>query len=215
MMTGNIFKILVIVICAAGYTGVSYAADEDRAKDQAMDAKNPYALFEGRDEELSRAMAVVMKTFQSRAAYDHQINDALVKATMTSLQFAKNNDMMEEFVQHDVETLRPILVRRSKEIQETGNREIALDSLAETGCFYQLVVDGYEREPGKVTYTSPYKRVLAASSRLGQHDLTEQEIHEKWTKPRFEAYAEILGVDLEVSDWSEDGVITVRLVPMS
>ena len=134
---------------------------------------------------------------------------------MTALQFAKNEGKIEEYVQHDIETLRPILERRAKEIRETGNPEIALDSLTHTGCFYQLVVNGYERVPGQITWTSPYKRVLEASTRLGQHDLTEQEIHEVWTKPRFEGYAEILGVDLEVSDWSEDGVLTVTIVPES
>jgi hypothetical protein len=54
--------------------------------------------------------------------------------------------------------------------------------------------------------------VLAASTRIGQHDLTEQEIHEVWVKPRFEGYAKLLGVDIRVSDWNEDGVVTLELV---
>jgi hypothetical protein len=41
--------------------------------------------------------------------------------------------------------------------------------------------------------------------------MTEEEIHNVWTKPRFERYGEILGVDLEVSDWREDGVLTVKI----
>ena len=215
-MKFRILRTLSLALCIGALAGPSIADEaKDQAKANAMDPKNPYTLFEGREEELSRSMAMVIKTFQARRPYDHQTNDAIVKATMTSLQFAKNQDLIDEYVQHDVDTLRPILVRRGKEIQETGNREIALDSISETGCFYQLVIDGYEREPGKVSYTSPYKRVLEASSRLGQHDMSEKDIHELWTVPRFEAYAEILGVDIEISDWSEDGKITVSLVPIS
>ena len=157
------------------------------------------------------ALAIVEKSFRATRPYDHQINDGLVKATMTALQFAKNEGKLKEYVDHDVQTLRPILERRGKEIKETGNLEVALDSLTETGCFYQLMADGFTREPGKVTWTSPYKRVLEASTRLGQHDMTEEEIHNVWTKPRFERYGEILGVDLEVSDWREDGVLTVKI----
>lgn len=211
MITKFLPKFFLALIIGA-FTSGAIATQASAADDG---AKNPYDMFEGRDEELARSMAVVLKTFQSRRPYDHQLNDALVKATLTNLQFAKNNNMLDKLVAHDLETLRPILERRKKEIDETGNLNIALDVITETGCFYQLVIDGYKRTPSSVSYTSPYKRVLEASSRLGQHDMSEQEIHEVWTKPRFEGYAKVMGVDLEVSDWNEDGTITVSLVPTS
>ncbi len=43
------------------------------------------------------------------------------------------------------------------------------------------------------------------------HDLTEQEIHEIWTIPRIKGAGELLGVDLQVSEWREDGMITISL----
>jgi hypothetical protein len=67
-------------------------------------------------------------------------------------------------------------------------------------------------EPGKRTWVSPFKRVLEASKRIGQFDLTEQEIHEQWLKPRLLGYARNMGVNLKVSDWNEDGVVTIELV---
>ena len=42
-------------------------------------------------------------------------------------------------------------------------------------------------------------------------DLTEKEIHENWFIPRIKGYAADLGVDVEVSDWNEDGTVEIRL----
>ena len=79
-----------------------------------------------------------------------------------------------------------------------------------TSCFYQLV-DRAEREPGSITYRSPFGNVLAQTGPLGQHDLTEQEIHEIWTVPRIMGQAKLMGVDVQVSDWNEDGMITISV----
>ena len=212
-MTSRAIPRFLAVLFSGFLASVAVAQSEETTA--AEGASETPSFYAGREDEYARALAIVEKTFRSTRAYDHQINDALVKATMTALQFAKNEGKLQEYVDHDLETMRPILERRAKEIKETGNLEIALDSLTETGCFYQLMADGFERVPGQVTWTSPYKRVLEASTRLGQHDMTEEEIHNVWTKPRFERYGEILGVDLDVSDWSDDGVLTVRIVPES
>jgi hypothetical protein len=42
--------------------------------------------------------------------------------------------------------------------------------------------------------------------------LTEQEVHENYTIPRYMAYADIMGVKLDVSPVGENGEITVSLV---
>jgi hypothetical protein len=104
-----------------------------------------------------------------------------------------------------------MLNRVRKLIEKTGNKELAIQAITDrTACFYQLVDDA-ERGPGSITYQSPYGNVLAATRRLGQHNLTEQEIHEVFTIPRTKKRADILGVDLEVSEWNDDGSITIRL----
>jgi len=46
---------------------------------------------------------------------------------------------------------------------------------------------------------------------MGMHDLTEKEIHEIWTVPRIKGAVDLMGVDLQVSDWREDGMITISL----
>ncbi|MCC6171699.1 MAG: hypothetical protein IT481_06695, partial [Gammaproteobacteria bacterium] len=47
---------------------------------------------------------------------------------------------------------------------------------------------------------------------IGQFDLTSEEIHESWLKPRFYGYAEVLGVKIHVSDIGRDHKVTVSLV---
>ncbi len=168
--------------------------------------------FEGREEELGTAISMVLKTLSMTHPYPHETNDALIKSHLNTIQFAKKHGMLKELIEHDLETMSPIMERVGKMIEKTGNKEFALTALCErTGCHYQLVLDT-KIEPGKRTWVSPYRRVLAASTRIGQHDLTEQEIHEVWVKPRFEGYAKLLGVDIRVSEWNDDGVVTLELI---
>ena len=67
------------------------------------------------------------------------------------------------------------------------------------------------KQPGMVTYRAPYGHVLTQTRRMGMHDLTEQEIHEKWTAPHIEVWSEVLGVDIRISDWQEDGMVTLYI----
>ena len=168
--------------------------------------------FEGREEELGTAISMVLKTLSMTQPYPHETNDALIKSHLNTIQFAKKHGMLKELIEHDLETMSPIMDRVGKMIEKTGNKEFALTALCErTGCHDQLVLNT-KIEPGKRTWVSPYRRVLAASTRIGQHDLTEQEIHEVWVKPRFEGYAKLLGVDIRVSEWNDDGVVTLELI---
>ena len=43
-------------------------------------------------------------------------------------------------------------------------------------------------------------------------DLTEEEVHELWTRPRLEVYAEDMGVEFRVSSLGEDGTITCEVL---
>ena len=98
-------------------------------------------------------------------------------------------------------------------IQQTGMKELALVAMTDrTACFYQLAIE-VKREPGKVSFKSPYGTVLAATRQLGMHNLTEKELHDIWTKPRFEQQAAVMGVNVEVSDWRDDGWVTLSIAP--
>ncbi|MDP7128082.1 MAG: hypothetical protein QGI00_10715, partial [Candidatus Marinimicrobia bacterium] len=54
--------------------------------------------------------------------------------------------------------------------------------------------------------------ILEHTIRLGQHDLTEKEVHDIWIKKRYQAFAEVIGVDLSISDLGEDGNVTIKVL---
>lgn len=177
---------------------------------KAADAKDdPAHDFTGREEALGLAVSTVIKTLNHNLSYQHEMNDALVKMTLTHIQFAKNKNLVKEAVAEDVEQQKMQLLRVKRLMDKTGNKDLAIVAIFEqTTCFFQLV-DHTKRAPNTVTYKSPYSTVLDQTVRMGIQDLTEKEIHENWTIPRMKAYAEILGVNITVSPWQDDGMITI------
>jgi hypothetical protein len=147
----------------------------------------------------------------NHAGYAHEMNDPLVKAHLLAIQFAKNQGKLAEYIAHDLKTMAPINLRMKQIIEKTGHPEIALVALFDrTACHYALALtstgDGNSR-----TWKDPFGMVLAECRKLGQFDLTSQEIHETWTIPRLLGYGAAMGVKLKVTPWQEDGMITCSL----
>jgi len=166
---------------------------------------------QARQERLGYAVSTAIRTINADQPYMHEMNDALVKMTLTYIQFAKDHDLLDDLIATEMRTQSPMLTRVGKLIKKTGNQELALLAITDrTTCFYQLV-DRAEREPGLITYRSPFSNVLAQTVPLGQHDLTEKEIHEIWTIPRIKGQAELMGVEVQVSELSDDGIITISV----
>jgi len=172
----------------------------------------PRSGFEDREDKLGRAMATVIKTLSDTKPYAHEMNDALVKSILNQIQFAKDRDLMSELVDHDIGTVMPMLLRTKKYIDETSNPELALVAMFDkTTCHYQLVEETIS-EPNKRIYRSPYRTVLEVTRRLEQFDMTEEWIHNNWTMPRYRIMAATMGVNIAISDWQADGMITVEVL---
>ena len=168
--------------------------------------------FEGREEMLGRAMSVVLKSLNETKPYQHDINDALIKMILTTIQFAKNNDMIDELIENEVQVTLPMLERVRDNYQRTGEIEAVMVGMIDrTACAYQLFLD-IERGDAERSWTSPFGLVLDQTVRLGQHDLTEEEVHEIWIKRRFKAFAEVIGVELEISDIGRDGMVSIKVI---
>lgn len=201
--------IKALKIAAAGAMALSVATSAFAAERQV----GQYSPFPDKTQELGSAMQMVYKTLNhSSRAYEHEVNDALVKMTLGHIQFAKDNDLLEEVVDDEIRTQSFMLKRVAKMIEQTGDKELALKAVFEqTTCHFQLVLET-EMQPGVRRYVSPFGRVLEQTVRLKQHDLTEEEIYNVWLKPRYEKYGEVLGVPLEVDPWDpETRIITVRI----
>ncbi len=198
-----------ILVRISNYWGLRMTNDNHQTVPAAEHYKSG---IEGREDELGLTVAMAVRTLQNQHFYDHEVNDAVVKLTFVMLQFAKNHDMWDEIVAHDIATMEGVNKRLGKLVEDSGDREWLLNGLTDDNtCHFQMVLDTHA-EPGLRRWKSPYGRVLEVSRRIGQFDLTEEEIHQKYTRPRLLGYAKDAGVEIEVSDWSDDGSITMRLV---
>jgi hypothetical protein len=167
--------------------------------------------FEGREDLLGQVVALAMRTLKGALPYQHEMNDALVKMHLTALQFAKDKGLVNELVDHDIKTMQPMLVRMKVIIEKTGDKEIALIGMFDrTACLYQPCLD-LKVEKGRREFTFPFTTVLDISRKIGQFDMTSDEVHELWMKPRLHGYAACVGVKLEVSGIGPDGKVVVKL----
>jgi hypothetical protein len=166
------------------------------------------------NEELGRYLMIAVETTNHNDSYQHQYNDALVKLHLTAVSFAKDTGMYDELVANDVKTTEYMMKRIGTSIKMTGREDFALMAIFEqTTCFFQLVDDLKWNSPSSVTYTSPFGRVLNVSQKVGIFEnLTEEEVHNNYIVPRYMAYADVMGVKIDVSPLGANGEITVNLI---
>jgi hypothetical protein len=170
-------------------------------------------LVAGREAEFGRAIINTVRTFQMTWSYEHRANDALVKRDLEWLEYLKRKGLLADAVRHDIEIKTPLFVKRGEWIKQTGNYALALDSITDVSCFRDMVVaTGFTKTSTSLTYKSPYTEVLAAGTKRGMFTLTEQEIHEQFTIPTLKGYGKILGVEVDVTPWQADRMITISIV---
>ncbi|MSO96623.1 MAG: hypothetical protein EXR11_00175 [Rhodospirillaceae bacterium] len=216
-MTFKTFTAVIALSVGASFALPAIAADTPAPVGKPAGAESKqktlgrYSGWEGRERELGLIMNMVVKTLADNESYPHEVNDALVKSQLTHMQFAKDHNLVAEGVQHEIDTEMPMLKRVAKMIEKAGDKEMALKAVFDqTTCHWQLVLDT-ESALGMRRYKSPWTNVLTQTTRLGQHNITEKWIHENWTIPRMQGYSKVLGVDLDVSPWQDDGMITVKV----
>jgi hypothetical protein len=168
--------------------------------------------FEGREELLGKQLLTLLKTLAATVPYEHHLNDALIKSHLNSIQFAKNEGILDRFVAHDVSNLAPIMERVGRLIEQTMNHEYGLVAMFErTGCFYQLVEE-FRAEPGRRLWKSPFRHMLSRPGSVSRRDLTDEEVHESWTRPRILGYAATMKLPVRVSHWNgENGWLSCEL----
>ena len=200
--------VLITLVITSFFGSVGELEAGGHTKDKKLVA--PTSGYEGMEDQLARAMNVVLMTLNERDVYQHDINDALIKMILTTIQFAKNNDMIDELIANEVETTRPLLERVRRNYLKTGQLETAMIGMIDrTACAYQLYLK-IDKTDAERSWESPFGLVLEQTRRMGQHDLTEQEVHDIWIKKRYQAFAEVIGIELSVSDIDENGRVSVR-----
>jgi len=171
-----------------------------------------------RKPEFGRLLSDIYRTYQMRLPYVHQANDSLIKEQLKTFDFALQRGIMPEIVEHDANSMYEILHERVHWVEQTGDLALALDAVTTPTCFRNLTIgEGFQwHGDRKVSWLSPYKRVLEKGwKRKIWQDVTEQKIHEMWTKPRLLAFAKHLDCHFDVSDWDEETrLVTVEVSPL-
>jgi hypothetical protein len=177
--------------------------------------ENPVA---DRSLELGRLISDVFRTYQMRMPYTHQANDALIKEQLKTFDFASQRGIMPEIVQHDLDSMYEILHERVYWVEQTGDLHLALDAVTTPTCFRNLTIgEGFQwHGPHKVSWVSPYKRILEKGwKRNIWTEVTEEKIHNMWTKPRYEGFARHLECHFDISDWDDDTrLISIEVSPL-
>jgi hypothetical protein len=171
-----------------------------------------------RNLEFGRLIADTFRTYQMRMPYMHQSNDALIKEQLKTFDLMMKKDLLPDMVQHDLDSMYEILHERVYWVQQTGNLSLALDAVTTPTCFRNLTIgEGFQwHGERKVSWLSPYKRVLEKGwKRNIWTDVTEQKIHEQWTRPRYLGYAKHLECQFDISDWDEETrMVTIEVFPL-
>jgi hypothetical protein len=164
-------------------------------------------LIEDRNEEFGRVLANLIRTYQMKLPYYHQDNDSLIKEQLKWIEYAFETNQAAQMIRHDIDSMREILGERVYWIEQTGDISLALDAVTTPTCWRDLVVaEGFEwhNDRHRVSYVSPFKRILEKGWKRGiWTNLTEQRIHEEWTIPRVQGYADHLQAQFNVSPWNE------------
>ena len=134
------------------------------------------------------------------------------KDSKENLSMDEIDSKIDELIENEVQVTLPMLERVRDNYQRSGELEdVMVGMIDRTACAYQLFLDK-ENNDAERRWTSPFGLILEHTVRLGQHDLTEKEVHDIWIKKRFNAFAEVIGVELEISDIGEDGMVSIKAV---
>jgi len=160
----------------------------------------------GLEKEFAIGVKMVMRTLHEQVPYQHELNDAIIKLHLQSVQFARERDLMDDWNAHDIKTMSPVNKRMGQLIAATGKKELAVLAVAGySACHYHMVLETTRSEDGlRRTWISPFKVCLEAGSRIGQFDMTEQWLWEAYVIPRFQGYAKDLGVEFEFATWNDE-----------
>jgi len=164
-------------------------------------------LIGGRNEEFGRLLADAVRTYHMQLPYKHQMNDALIKEQLKTIEYVQERGIEEEYIAHDVLSMKEIFEERRYWIEQTGDISLALDAITTPTCFRNLTVaEGIEfsEKRDAISYVSPYQRILEKGwLRNIWVNVTEEYIHNMWTIPRMAGYEKHFGVKFEVDPWNE------------
>lgn len=154
--------------------------------------------FSEQSAKLEPAVRMLFQTYTDVIPYPHKFNDALVKAHLTGLDFAVKHNLWKEKAEHEAYILGPILEMIKGWKEEEGPNKGLWGMYEANSCNYQLF-EKIEVKDGERSFPCPYKEILEISEALGTFTITWEDVHEKWCKPLWNAFAKKIGIEIEVT----------------
>jgi hypothetical protein len=149
-------------------------------------------------EEIGRALAVLFKTYSHTIPYQHKFNDALVKAWLTSVDFAFTKGEQKAFVEHYIQTMKPILKFGKKKVSASGPDAALAFMFERTMCSVQL----YEEitvKPGERSFPCPYKGILDVCKPLKMFSIEWKDVCSNFCIPAYTGFGKEMGVEVKMN----------------
>jgi len=104
--------------------------------------------FDGREETLGLAVSAAIKIMNANSGYQHEMNDALVKMTLNFIQFAKDNDLVDEMITEEIATGLPMMTRAESH-RENRQRGTGTDRSHGANRLFLSTGTGYSTRTGQ------------------------------------------------------------------
>ena len=150
-------------------------------------------------DDLQDALKSMYMTYDSSRPYPHKFNDVISKGQLECLELIVSKGLEKEYVEHNVATMKPILMRVKQRVEKEGP-EKALEGMFEgTTCSYQLM-ERIDIKQGERSFPCPYGPALERCKQwLPERFVMEwQDVCNKWCIPSWQGFAKVIGVKIAV-----------------
>jgi len=155
-------------------------------------------LPEFKPEEIGKALAVLFKTYSHTIPYQHKFNDALIKAWLTSVDFAVAQGKQKEFVDHYIQTMKPILQFGKAKVAKSGPEAGLAFMFEMTMCSVQLFEE-ITIKPGERSFPCPYKAILDVCKPLKMFSIEWKDVCSNFCTPVYTGFGKEMGVKIRMT----------------
>lgn len=149
-------------------------------------------------DEIGKALAVLFKTYSHTMPYQHKFNDALVKAWLTSVDFAVTRGQQKAFVEHYIQTMKPILQFGKRKVAASGPDAALAFMFERTMCSVQLFEE-ITIKPGERSFPCPYKGILDACMPLKMFSIRWKDVCSNFCIPAYTGFGKEMGVEIRMT----------------
>jgi len=157
--------------------------------------KNPFL----QRNDLQNALKSLYMTYDSTSPYPHKFNDVISKGQVECLEFIVSKGLEKEYVEHNITTMKPILMRVKKMVEKEGPDKALYSMFEGTTCSYQLM-ERIDVKQGERSFPCPYKSALERCKKWlpNRFFMKWEDVCNKWCIPSWQGFASVIGVKITI-----------------